>query len=104
MAVRYVFHVCLNYINYILNIFSRQHGSSASLELDLEHYVVPAPTQSATVYAANLTETPRSLKLSGVFSGTDGTTIPRPSSKDGHTSNDRSATIKVFVLLTCDLV
>ncbi|KAJ8543593.1 hypothetical protein K7X08_006116 [Anisodus acutangulus] len=70
-----------------------EHGSSASLELDLEHYVVPAPTTSA-VYAANLTETPRSLKRTGVFSGTDGTIIPRPSSKDGHTSNDRSATIK----------
>ncbi|CAN4098714.1 unnamed protein product [Withania somnifera] len=69
-----------------------EHGSSASLELDLEHYVVPAPTASATVYAANLTETPRSLKRTGVFSGTDGTTIPRPSPKDGHTSNDRSAT------------
>ncbi|KAM3307242.1 6-phosphofructo-2-kinase/fructose-2,6-bisphosphatase [Capsicum chacoense] len=79
-----------------------EHGSSASLELDLEHYVVPAPTQSATVYAANLTETPRSLKLSGVFSGTDGTTIPRPSSKDGHTSNDRSATIKQMEVIVPD--
>lgn len=50
------------------------------------------------VYAANLTETPRSLKRTGVFSGTDGTTIPRPSSKDGHTSNDRPATIKVLLV------
>lgn len=98
MAVGYVFHTCLNYINYILNIFSRQHGSSASLELDLEHYVVPAPATSAPVYAANLTETPRSLTRKGVFSGTDGTIIPRPSSKDGHTSNDRSASIKVLVV------
>ncbi|XP_055832129.1 6-phosphofructo-2-kinase/fructose-2,6-bisphosphatase isoform X2 [Solanum dulcamara] len=73
-------------------------GSSASLELDLEHYVVPAPATSP-VYAANLTETPRSLTRKGVFSGTDGTTIPRPSSKDGHTSNDRSAMTKMEVIV-----
>ncbi|KAK4376107.1 hypothetical protein RND71_006784 [Anisodus tanguticus] len=78
-----------------------EHGSSASLELDLEHYVVPAPTTSA-VYAANLTETPRSLKRTGVFSGTDGTIIPRPSSKDGHTSNDRSATTKQMEVIVPD--
>ncbi|KAK4355973.1 hypothetical protein RND71_024944 [Anisodus tanguticus] len=78
-----------------------EHGSSASLELDLEHYVVPAPTTSA-VYAANLTETPRSLKRTGVFSGTDGTIIPRPSSKDGHASNDRSATIKQMEVIVPD--
>ncbi|XP_028214695.1 6-phosphofructo-2-kinase/fructose-2,6-bisphosphatase-like isoform X3 [Glycine soja] len=38
--------------------------SSASLELDLEHYIVPSPpvsASSAPVYAANLTENPRSL-------------------------------------------
>ncbi|GAU31732.1 hypothetical protein TSUD_215340 [Trifolium subterraneum] len=37
--------------------------SSVGLELDLEHYVVPAPSNSANssrVYAANLTENPRS--------------------------------------------
>lgn len=35
-----------------------------SLELDLEHYIVPSPpvsASSAPVYAANLTENPRSL-------------------------------------------
>lgn len=79
-----------------------EHGSSASLELDLEHYVVPAPATSAPVYAANLTETPRSLTRKGVFSGTDGTIIPRPSSKDGHTSNDRSATIKQMEVIVPD--
>nr|GMD64360.1 6-phosphofructo-2-kinase/fructose-2,6-bisphosphatase isoform X1 [Ipomoea batatas] len=39
-------------------------GFSATVDLDLEHYVVPSPTTSANsglVYAANLTETPRSL-------------------------------------------
>ncbi|XVE79830.1 hypothetical protein DITRI_Ditri14bG0088000 [Diplodiscus trichospermus] len=47
----------------------RENGSSASLELDLEHYVVPAPSASANsgpVYAANLAENPRSLALAGV--------------------------------------
>ncbi|XP_022729168.1 6-phosphofructo-2-kinase/fructose-2,6-bisphosphatase-like isoform X2 [Durio zibethinus] len=46
-----------------------ENGSAASLELDLEHYVVPAPSTSANsglVYAANLAETPRSLALTGV--------------------------------------
>ena len=40
------------------------------LELDLEHYVVPAPSTSANsahVYAANMTENPRSL-ISGTGS------------------------------------
>ncbi|XP_058110317.1 6-phosphofructo-2-kinase/fructose-2,6-bisphosphatase [Magnolia sinica] len=52
-----------------------ENGSSASLELDLEHYVVPAPAASANsghVYAANLTETPRSITHGGVFSNYDG--------------------------------
>ncbi|OMP02434.1 Carbohydrate binding module family 20 [Corchorus olitorius] len=47
----------------------RENGSSASLELDLEHYVVPAPSTSANsgqVYAANLAENPRSLTFAGV--------------------------------------
>ncbi|KAL2975770.1 hypothetical protein AAZX31_14G180900 [Glycine max] len=38
--------------------------SSVSLELDLEHYIVPSPpvsASSALVYAANMTENPRSL-------------------------------------------
>ncbi|KAG8371464.1 hypothetical protein BUALT_Bualt13G0090300 [Buddleja alternifolia] len=45
------------------------------MELDLEHYVVPAPTTSANsslVYEANLTETPRSLSRVGVFSKSGG--------------------------------
>lgn len=76
-----------------------QHGSSATLELDLEHYVVPAPATSANsalVYAANLTETPRSLKGTGVFSRTDGANSGLHSYKDGRVSNDRPATIKVI--------
>ncbi|RHN56560.1 putative 6-phosphofructo-2-kinase, Fructose-2,6-bisphosphate 2-phosphatase [Medicago truncatula] len=40
-----------------------ENVSSASLELDLEHYVVPAPSSSpnsSAVYAADMTENPRS--------------------------------------------
>ncbi|KAK1321982.1 6-phosphofructo-2-kinase/fructose-2,6-bisphosphatase [Acorus calamus] len=48
-----------------------ENGSSASLVLDLEHYVVPAPT-SSVIYAANLTENPRSRDHAGVFSNSDG--------------------------------
>ncbi|EOY34538.1 hypothetical protein QUC31_018400 [Theobroma cacao] len=47
----------------------RGNGCSASLELDLEHYVVPAPSTSANsglVYAANMAENPRLLSLAGV--------------------------------------
>jgi 6-phosphofructo-2-kinase/fructose-2,6-biphosphatase len=43
--------------------FFVQTVSSVGLELDLEHYVVPAPSNSANsarVYAANMTENPRS--------------------------------------------
>lgn len=78
-----------------------QNGSSASLELDLEHYVVPAPTTSAN-YAANNTETPRSLTLAGVFSNMDGSGNVLHPSKDGSVSADRPATIKVFLVnLSC---
>ncbi|TYJ41733.1 hypothetical protein E1A91_A03G041400v1 [Gossypium mustelinum] len=63
-----------------------ENGSSASLELDLEHYVVPAPSTSANsglVYAANLAENPRSLTSSGV-------------------SGDRPATIKEMEVIIPD--
>ncbi|KAM3401271.1 hypothetical protein ACQJBY_005811 [Aegilops geniculata] len=38
-----------------------EDGSGSSLELDLEHYVVPTPTALPTEYAANLAATPASL-------------------------------------------
>ncbi|KAK7387249.1 hypothetical protein VNO78_27891 [Psophocarpus tetragonolobus] len=41
-----------------------ENGCSVGLELDIEHYVVPTPAtaaNSAHVYAANMTENPRSL-------------------------------------------
>lgn len=77
-----------------------QNGSAASLELDLEHYVVPAPSTSANsglVYAANMTETPRSLTHAGLFSNADGSSSLSNSFKDvGGISLDRPATIKVY--------
>ncbi|TKW07076.2 hypothetical protein SEVIR_7G283800v4 [Setaria viridis] len=42
-----------------------EEGSAATLELDLEHYVVPAPTAPPNEYAANLTATPASLIQTG---------------------------------------
>lgn len=61
----------------------QQNGSAASLELDLEQYVVPAPTTSSgVVYAANLTESPRSLFHTGI------------SSKNGITSNSLHSSTK----------
>lgn len=75
-----------------------QNSSSASLELDLEHYVVPAPSSnSGLVYAANLTETPRSLTGFGVQNA-DGSGNTS-SSKESSTTGDRPTTVKVFSCL-----
>ncbi|GAV66585.1 His_Phos_1 domain-containing protein/CBM_20 domain-containing protein/6PF2K domain-containing protein [Cephalotus follicularis] len=74
-----------------------ENGSSATLELDLEHYAVPAPTTAGNpgqVYAANLTETPRSLFRAGVFLNTDGSGSISHSFKDSASSVDRPAIIK----------
>ncbi|KAK6935702.1 6-phosphofructo-2-kinase [Dillenia turbinata] len=71
-----------------------ENGTSASLEHDLEHYVVPAPSTSANsalVYAANMTETPRSLTNAGIFSSIDGSAT---SSHSVSVYVDRRATIK----------
>ncbi|KAJ0979381.1 hypothetical protein J5N97_014855 [Dioscorea zingiberensis] len=65
-----------------INAAPETEFENGSLELDLEHYVVPAPTSSSSgvVYAANLAETPRSLR-SGIFSKGD------VSSSGSHGSN-----------------
>ncbi|EYU45715.1 hypothetical protein MIMGU_mgv1a001851mg [Erythranthe guttata] len=71
---------------------SNENESSASLELDIEHYVVPAPATSANsglVYAANMTETPRSLSRVGVFSKTDGSSGALHHQKDSGVPVDR---------------
>ncbi|XP_012079097.1 6-phosphofructo-2-kinase/fructose-2,6-bisphosphatase isoform X2 [Jatropha curcas] len=67
-----------------------ENGSSTSLELDLEHYLIPAPSTSANsglVYAANFAENPR-------FSIADGLGNSSYSYKDGSLSVDRPATTK----------
>lgn len=77
-------------------MFPLQNGSSASLELDIEHYVVPAPSTSANsglVYAANMTETPRSLSRAGVLSNDDSS----GSVSHSGISVDRPALIKVHL-------
>lgn len=82
-----------------------QNGSSATLELDLEHYVVPAPSASGHhVYAANMTETPRSLTLSGVFTNSDGSTGSSYTFKDSGIPVDRSATKKVYLVIASFLL
>lgn len=71
------------------------------MELDLEHYVIPAPATSANsgmIYAANLTETPRSLNLTGVFSNTKAVVSTAPTQKDNVVPTDRPGTIKVVLL------
>lgn len=76
-----------------------QNGSTASLELDLEHYVVPAPTTSANsdlVYAANMTETPRSLSRLGVFSRSDGSSGALHSQRDTGVSVDGPDLLVLF--------
>ncbi|KQK22136.1 6-phosphofructo-2-kinase/fructose-2,6-bisphosphatase [Brachypodium distachyon] len=51
-----------------------KNGFASGLELDLEKYVVPTPNMGAgVVYAANLTENPRSLLDHGVSSNNDTT-------------------------------
>ena len=77
--------------------WNQNDSSSASLELDLEHYVVPAPAtavNSGLIYAANMTETPRSLTCAGVFSNSEGSGSVLQSYKDGGLG-DRPAAIKV---------
>ncbi|KAL6203443.1 hypothetical protein ACLB2K_027143 [Fragaria x ananassa] len=74
-------------------------SSSASLELDLEHYVVPAPPFSGPVYAANNTETPRSLSLTGVFTKSDGSVNSSCTYKDSGIPIDRSSKKEMEVVI-----
>ncbi|XP_058198819.1 6-phosphofructo-2-kinase/fructose-2,6-bisphosphatase isoform X2 [Rhododendron vialii] len=79
-----------------------ENGSSVSLELDLEHYVVPAPAASSLIYAANMTETPRSLTHAGVFSKHESSTSGLQSHKDGGVLSDRPAAIKEMEVMVPD--
>ena len=76
-----------------------------SLELDLEHYVIP-PTlmfaNSILVYAANMIETPRLLTHIEVFFSPEGSIITSQS-KDGGVSSDRLAIVKEMEAMVVDL-
>ncbi|KAL9371281.1 hypothetical protein Peur_036421 [Populus x canadensis] len=75
-----------------------ENGSPSSLELDLEHYVVPAPSTSANsafVYAANNTENPR-------FSNVDCPGNASYSFKDSGVSADQPTTIKEMEVVIPD--
>ncbi|KAJ8769799.1 hypothetical protein K2173_007659 [Erythroxylum novogranatense] len=75
-----------------------ENGSSATLELDLEHYVVPAPstsTNSGLVYLANNAENPR-------FSRADCSTNASHTSKDSGISVDRPSTNKAMEIVIPD--
>ncbi|KAL6956774.1 hypothetical protein U1Q18_043312 [Sarracenia purpurea var. burkii] len=80
---------------------SPENGSSATLELDLEHYVVPAPAKSL-IYAANMTETPRSLTRSGVFSNSKGSSNVSQSYKDGGVISDQPVALKELEVMVPD--
>lgn len=89
---------CVLFVGLLKSVFLMQNGPSVSLELDLEHYVVPAPTasvNSSLMYAANMTETPRSLTHAGVFSNHEGSASSSQSYKDGGVLSDRPVAIKV---------
>ncbi|KAI3871307.1 hypothetical protein MKX03_006234 [Papaver bracteatum] len=82
-----------------------ESGSSASLELDLEHYVVPAPASfanSGLVYAANFTETPRSLTCAGTFSNSESPSSASHSRNTAGVSTDRTATRKEMEVIVPD--
>ncbi|GAB2223296.1 hypothetical protein Drorol1_Dr00017436 [Drosera rotundifolia] len=77
-----------------------ENGMSTTLELDLEHYVVPSPAGSAnsgSVYAANLAETPRSMA-----STPDSSSSSSYAARSPVLSNDRIATTKEVEVLSPD--
>ncbi|KAF9596545.1 hypothetical protein IFM89_012276 [Coptis chinensis] len=82
-----------------------ENGSTSSLELDLEHYVVPAPMTTANsgmAYAANFTETPRSIIHGGVCSSSEASHNSSHSSKTVGISVDRSAPGKEMEIIIPD--
>ncbi|KAL5710106.1 hypothetical protein ACHQM5_020711 [Ranunculus cassubicifolius] len=79
-------------INAVPDTGMGENSSASSLELDLEHYLVPAPTtmaNSGMVYAANFTETPRSIVHGGTFSSNDSSHLSSHSMKAVGVSTDR---------------
>jgi 6-phosphofructo-2-kinase/fructose-2,6-biphosphatase len=83
-----------------------QEGSGATLELDLEHYVVPTPTAPPNEYPANLAATPASLIQTGALQTNDmllNDGIQSPSSVsadfDGHSNHKKVGCLLVHQLL-----
>lgn len=95
MLIDDLFFIAIIFI--FIHLF-HQNGPASTLELDLEHYVVPAPSSSVgVVYAANLTETPRSLVNTGISSKNDASSgSSYDSSKAGVFSLDHSNSQKVL--------
>ncbi|URD81770.1 6-phosphofructo-2-kinase [Musa troglodytarum] len=91
-------------INVAPDNMGSENGPASTLELDLEHYVVPAPSSSVgVVYAANLTETPRSLVNTGIFSKNDASSgSSYDSSKAGVFSLDHSNSQKDMDTIVLD--
>ncbi|GFZ01579.1 fructose-2,6-bisphosphatase [Actinidia rufa] len=92
-------------INSVPDTGAENDSSSATLELDLEHYVIPAPetaVNSGLIYAANMTETPRSLTHAGVFSNSDGSGSVLQFYKDGGMLGDRPTAIKEMEVMVPD--
>lgn len=86
-----------------LDVGLEQNGSSTSLDLDLEHYVVPSPKGSYSIYAANLTETPRYLGRTGILSKNDvSSSVLRDSNNSGVVPVDYSATGKDIEIIGTD--
>ncbi|KAL9243896.1 hypothetical protein vseg_017733 [Gypsophila vaccaria] len=71
-----------------------ENGPSASLELDLEHYVVPSPATSL-VYPANLAATPRYIASAD-------SSRAASLSKGSGACNDRPSTVKEMVVAIPD--
>nr|DAD26279.1 TPA_asm: hypothetical protein HUJ06_027747 [Nelumbo nucifera] len=82
-----------------------ENGSPVTLELDLEHYVIPAPVTSANsalVYAANMTENPRSLTCGGTWSNSYGSSSASYSNKAGSALVDQSQSKKETEVMVTD--
>ncbi|KAJ6810716.1 6-phosphofructo-2-kinase/fructose-2,6-bisphosphatase-like [Iris pallida] len=79
--------------------------NGSSLELDLEDYLVPSPAHacSSFVYAADLTENPRSLGRTGVFSNSYASSSGlHGSSNPSIDSSEHSASRKDFEVIIPD--
>jgi 6-phosphofructo-2-kinase / fructose-2,6-biphosphatase 3 len=86
--------VALHFLFSQLSCCFKQNGLASGLELDLEKYLVPTPNMgSGVIYAANLTEDPRSLVHIGSSSNNDTTKDILHNSNKGDASPDDCANI-----------